>query len=48
MKNDLQGLLRMNLQLLAEDTGAGEGTGETHQRRTSQRVKLTQMKSCRN
>lgn len=25
MKNNLQGLLRMNLQLLAEDTGAGEG-----------------------
>ena len=27
MKNNLQGLLRMNLQLLAEDTGAGEGGG---------------------
>ncbi|SFE38330.1 DUF4355 domain-containing protein [Peptostreptococcus sp. D1] len=25
MKNNLQGLLRMNLQLLAEDTGAGNG-----------------------
>src|SRR3712207_2112781 len=29
MKNNLQGLLRMNLQLLAEDTGAGEGVGST-------------------
>ena len=27
MRNDLKGLLKMNLQLLAEDTGAGEGGG---------------------
>lgn len=29
MKNNLQGLLRMNLQLLAEDAGAGEGGEST-------------------
>ena len=29
MRNDLKGLLKMNLQLLAEDTGAGAGTEPT-------------------